>query len=310
MTIEEEDYRKYGLLVTLLFHAGLLALFFFVILREPQPPLSGGDGIVLNYGLDAEGYGDVQTTAPANDSKNIEDSRPAPARPVVTAQPEVKPEPAKPTPVVEEKLITTDEESPVNVKVVETPPKVVKPQKEEVKVVEKPQPKVVEQPREEVKVVEKPKALYPGKSTTADGTGNGTAGTSNNATGNNNGDRPGKVGDQGDPNGSLNSKALYGKPGTGSGGSGEGSLNMPGWGYDRKPRPNDTSSETGELVFRIKINEEGEVESVVKVSGNVSPALEKLYRDEVYRSTFTRTSSGTAANVGATGTIRFIIRSK
>ena len=291
MTLEEEDYRKYGLLVTVLFHAALLALFFFVILREPNPPLSGGDGIVLNYGLDAEGFGDVQTTAPANESKNTQDSRPAPARPERTAQPEVKPEPVKEA--VEEKVLTTDEESPVNMKVVE-----------------KPQPKVAEQPKEEVKIVEKPKALYPGKANTDNGTGNGTAGTSNNATGNNNGDRPGKVGDQGDPNGSLNSKALYGKPGTGTGGSGDGSLNMPGWGYDRKPRPNDTSNETGELVFRIKISEDGEVESVVKVSGNVSPALEKLYRDEVYRSTFTRTSSNAAANVGATGTIRFIIRSK
>ncbi|PSR52998.1 hypothetical protein AHMF7605_05380 [Adhaeribacter arboris] len=291
MTVEEQDYRKYGLLVTLLFHGGLLALFFLIILHEPKPPLSGGDGIVLNYGLDAEGFGDVQTTAPANESKNREDSRPAPARPSREAQPEVKPEPVKEAPV-EEKLLTTNEESPVNVKVIE-----------------KPQPKVVEQPKEEIKIVEKPKALYPGKSKADNGTGNGVAGSSNTATGNNNGDRPGKVGDQGDPNGSLNSKALYGKPGTGTGGSGSGSLNMPGWGYDREPRPNDTSSETGELVFRIKINEDGEVESVVKVSGNVSPALEKLYRDEVYRSTFTRTSPG-AANVGATGTIRFIIRAK
>ncbi|QNF35063.1 hypothetical protein HUW51_20945 [Adhaeribacter swui] len=290
---EEENYKKYGLLVTLLFHAGLLTLFFFIILREPQPPLSGGDGIVLNYGVDAEGYGDVQTTAPANESENKEDSRPAPSRPAQVAQPEVKPEPVK-QPVVEEKLLTTHEESPVNVKVIE-----------------KPQPKVVEQPKEEIKVEEKPKALYPGKSAANNGAGNGTAGSSNNATGNNNGDRPGKVGDQGDPNGSLNSKALYGKPGTGSGGSGSGSLNMPGWGYDREPRPNDTSNETGELVFRITINEEGEVESVRRLSGNVSQELEKLYRDEIYRTTFSRTTPKTnSASVGATGTIRFIIRAK
>jgi protein TonB len=291
MIVEEENYKKQGLLVTLLFHAGLLAMFFFIILRQPQPPLSGGDGIVLNYGLDAEGFGDVQTTAPANESPNKEDSRPAPARPAKVAQPEVKPEPVKKA--VEEKLLTSEEESPINVKIVE-----------------KPQPKVVEQPKEEIKIEEKPKALYPGKSVANNGTGNGTAGTSNNATGNNNGDRPGKVGDQGDPNGSLNSKALYGKPGTGTGGSGSGSLNMPGWGYDREPRPNDTSNETGELVFRVTINEEGEVESVRRLSGNVSQELEKLYRDEIYRTTFSRTSPKTAASVGATGTIRFIIRAK
>lgn len=292
MVAEDQNFRKHGLLATLLFHAGLIGLFFLIILRQPQPPLSGGDGIVLNYGVDAEGFGDVQTTAPANESKNTEDSRPAPAsRPEKAAQPEVKPEPVKEA--VDEKLLTSEEESPINVKIVE-----------------KPQPKVVEKPAEEIKIIEKPKALYPGKSKTDNGTGNGVAGSSNTPTGNNNGDRPGKVGDQGDPNGSLNSKALYGKPGTGSGGSGSGSLNMPGWGYDREPRPNDTSSETGELVFRIKINEDGEVESVVKISGNVSPELTKLYQDAVFRTTFSRTTAGSTANVGATGTIRFIIRSQ
>lgn len=291
ISLEEENYRKQGLVATVVFHGLLLGLFFLVVLREPNPPLSGGDGIVLNYGLDAEGYGDVQTTAPANESKNTRDSRPASAaRPEKAAPAEVKPEPVKEA--VEEKLLTTDEESPVNVKVIE-----------------KPQLVVEEAPKEAVKVIEKPKALYPGKAKNENGTGNGTAGTSNEATGNNNGDRPGKVGDQGDPNGSLNAKALYGKPGTGTGGSGAGSLDMPGWGYDREPRPNDTSSETGELVFRITISEDGEVESVVKVSGNVSPALEKLYRDEVYRTTFSRTSPKTAVSAGATGTIRFIIRS-
>jgi len=85
---------------------------------------------------------------------------------------------------------------------------------------------------------------------------------------------------------------------------------MPGWGYDREPRPNDTSNEIGELVFRITINEEGEVESVRRLSGNVSQELEKLYRDEIYRTTFSRTSPKTAASAGATGTIRFIIRAK
>ena len=298
MTVGERDYRTYGLVGTILFHLALLLLFLFSIFTAPDPPLGGGDGVVLNYGIDEAGFGDIQTTAPANESKNTEDSRPSAERVEKPVEPEVKAEPIKP--IVEEKLVTSDEESPINVKVVEKDP-----------------PKVVEQPKEEVKVVERPKSLYPGKSKTENSSGNGTAGTSNQPTGNNNGDRPGSVGDQGDPNGSIDSKSLYGKPGSGGSGGGSGTgngtganLNMPGWRYDVRPKTDPYENETGKIVFRITIDANGEIESVLPVESNVSPQVVKWYREQVYKTPFSRINTSTPSDRGATGTITFIIRSR
>lgn len=285
---KENDYRNYGLIGTVVFHGGLLALFFLMVFRGPNPPLEGGSGIELNYGvIGEEGFGDVQTTAPANDSPNKEDSRPAAAAPEVIPQQEVIAQ--KAVEATPDRVVTGVEESGVNIKDVE-------------------KPKKVEEKKEEVKAVEKPKSLYPGKSNVQTG-GNGTAGSSNEATGNNNGDRPGKVGDQGNPEGTLEAKALYGKPGRGGPGNG-GSLNMPGWAFDRPPKPNDNSSESGRIVFSIKVDEDGTITRCEAIETNVSPALTKLYRDAVFKSSLSPTNASGVASTGASGTVTFIISAR
>ena len=295
-----EPHRREALIGTLVVHGLLLLLFLFTHFHGPNPPLAalGGDGVELNYGLDEAGSGDIQSRAPANNSPNREDSRPPKAspdpqpRPVATALPD-------PTPPAQEKIITSDaEESPVSEAVVETPA----PPKEEVKEVPKPARKVA--------VVFTPKG-------TDNGGGNGVSGTSTTPTGNSNGDHPGTVGDQGDPHGSLDAKALYGPGGGGNGsgggrgsgrgnGNGEG-LEMSGWAPASVPKPALIDDNSGTVRFKIKIDEEGEVESVIKVSGNVSPAQEKLCRDALQDATFRRTNNGSG---GATGfyTFKFSVR--
>lgn len=273
------------------FHALLLGLLFFSIIKLPEPPiLGGGEGIVLNYGVDEEGAGDTQTTAAANDSPNKEDSAPSDAEPT-PAEPEQTPEPTpEPTPEAQPP-VTSDVEETVSLPVKEAP----KPEPKPVKEAPKPEPP---------KPVVNTAATYnPNKG------GNGKSGTSNTPTGNNNGDRPGRVGDQGDPNGSLNSNALYGTPGKGRGGSGNGSLAMPGWTWDNPPIVVDNSSESGILKFRIKINPDGEIESIIKIEGNVSPAVEQLYRNELEETSFRRLSDG-GVDAGASGTVTFILRAR
>ncbi len=285
---KENDYRNYGLIGTVVFHGGLVALFLLMIFKGPNPPLEGGSGIELNYGvIGEEGFGDVQTTAPANDSPNKEDSRPAAKAPDVTPQQQVIAQ--KAVEATPDRVVTGQEESGYAVKDVEKPVK-------------------VEEKKEEVKAVEKPKSLYPGKSNVQTG-GNGTAGSSNEATGNNNGDRPGKVGDQGNPEGTLDAKALYGKPGKGGPGNG-GSLNMPGWAFDRPPKPNDNSSESGRIVFSIKVDEDGNIVRCEKLESNVSDGLTKLYRDAVFKSSLSPTNASGVASTGASGTITFIINAR
>ncbi|MDB5268182.1 MAG: hypothetical protein JWP58_1222 [Hymenobacter sp.] len=289
----QEPHRREGLIGTLVVHGVLLLLFIFSVFKGPNPPLAslgGGDGVELNYGLDEAGSGNVQSMATANNSPNREDSRPPQAspdpqpRPVDVATPD-------PTPPSQEKIITSEaEESPVSAAPVETPA----PPKEEVKAA----PKV---PRK-VAVTFAPKG-------SATGGGNGVNGTSNTPTGNNNGDRPGTVGDQGDPNGTLDATALYGAPGRGGSGSspGSGGLEMSGWRFESKPVVEAVDDNSGVIRFKIKIAADGEVESVTKVSGNVSPAQEKLCRDKLLDTNFIKTNS---APGGATGfyTFKFSVK--
>ncbi|WP_324670555.1 hypothetical protein [Hymenobacter sp. GOD-10R] len=302
-----EEHRREAMIGTVIIHLALAAVFIFTVFKGPDPPLDtlGGDGVELNYGVDEAGSGDIQSLAPANDSKNLEDSRPPAANP--NPQPKAvaaaTPQPAVRTPPADEKVITSEaEDAPVKVPPVEksSPPK---------EVVRETRPVVAETPAPP-KPVEKARTLYTPRGT-ASGGGNGVNGTSNMPTGNNNGDRPGAVGDQGDPNGSLDAKALYGKPGSGgsgsSPGSGNGALNMPGWAFENRPRDQDPSSESGRVVLRIKIDEDGNVDNVTVVSTTVSPQVANFYRDMVQRkATFKRVASGSG---GATGTIVYVIGS-
>jgi protein TonB len=293
MQVEEVDYRKYGLLGSVLFHAILLLLLIFAIFRGPNPPLeAGGSGVDLQYGIIGdEGFGDVQTTAPANDAKNTEDSRPAAQQPQPAAQPQVKA--TEKVEAAEEKVLTSEEESPVSMKPVEKP---------EIK---------IEKPKEEVKPTPKPAAVYTGKSKVESGAGG--AGTSNTAAGNNTGDKPGKVGDMGAPNGSMTGKVYTGNPGAGGpgpGGSGGGAqLNMAGWRYDVSPKKDPYENESGKVVFRITINADGEIESVNRIESTVSPQVEKWYRDQIYNTSFSRTNKS-ANSQGASGTITIYIRTR
>ncbi|WP_426059174.1 hypothetical protein [Hymenobacter sp. B1770] len=287
-----EPHRREALIGTLVLHGLLLLFFMFTFFKGPNPPLAamGGDGVELNYGIDEAGSGDVQSMATANKSLNREDSRP----PIASPDPQPRPVAAAtpdPTPPAQEKIITSDaEESPVSEAPVETPA----PRKEEVKVAPKPARKVT--------------AAY-SPNGNATGGGNGVNGTSNTPTGNNNGDRPGAVGDQGDPNGSLDAKALYGAPGSGGSGSspGSGGLEMSGWRFESTPVVEAIDNNSGVIRFRIKISSDGEVESVSKVSGNVSSAQEKLCRDKLLDANFIKTNSAAG---GATGfyTFRFTVR--
>ncbi len=276
---------------TVIFHAVLLSIFFVSMINLPDPPaVGGGDGIVLNYGTDTEGSGDVQTTAKAADTQNTEDSAPS------NAEPQTQPEPDAPTPEtpVEEATpppLTSDAEETVAVPVVE------KPKKVEVKVAK-------ETPKETPKPTLNPAATY-----NPNAGGNGTRGTSNAATGNNNGDRPGKVGDQGDRNGSLDSKALYGEKGSGTGGSGGGALEMAGWKWIAKPKVTDASAATGVLVFKIRVDADGTVRGIVKDASRSTfndPIAESAYKDAIERTEFERTA-GSDEERGAEGRVIFRI---
>ena len=281
---EEKDKKskKTAAIVTFGVHAVVLLLCFFLLAWQPPDPPRPSYGVELNFGLDDAGSGDQQALTPAAQETQQPDNSPPPAQPEPVQETAPEPEPVA-EPVTEAAAQPTDvsnADSPDYVEEKPTP---------------KPTPKPVEKPKE--KPAEAPPAYNPTQNT---GTGKG-------AKANNNGDKPGAVGDQGSPEGKVDAKALYGNPG--SGGGGGGSLDMAGWMWDAAPKPKDNSNEEGKIVFKVEVDDEGEIISIRTIEKTVSPAPERIYRQEVERLTFSKTSGSNVASK-STGTITFIIRTK
>lgn len=298
---QEKKDKRIAAAVSLALHALILALLFFIMAWRAKNPPDPELGIEIALGFSEVGSGEVKTTAVPNPSPEVEDSKPPVTQPETAPTPKVAPTPVEPvTAPKAEPVVTTTAESPVVVKeevkpkVTPTPQPKEEPVKEEVK------------KEEPVKEPEKPKAVYPGKPKNEAG-GTGTAGATTKATGNSSGDDADVAGDKGSPEGKIDSRNLYGKPGGGAGGS---SLHMPGWRIDIEPQKDPYANERGKVVFRIKIDKDGELESIQVVESNVSPQVVKWYRDQIAKTSFSRTSATAAYDKGASGTITFIIESK
>lgn len=284
--LEERKNKRIGVMISVGLHVALLILFFFILAwRQPNPP-HPEYGIELNFGLDEAGSGNVQpqnrpTPQVRPEPEQPSESKPEPVQEKVEPQPEV---------VTRNEVEKTTSVQPDPTPVTEKPTKVDKPVE---KPKEEPKPTPKPQPKEEVK--DSPKTA----SNTAQSaeTKPGTAPS--------HGDQPGKVGDQGKPEGTVDARALYGTPGGGDGAS----FDLAGWNWDYIPKPNESSNETGRIVFRIRVDDRGDVTEIVRVESTVSPAVERVYREAVQRVTFSRTASGPVPQ-STTGTITFIIRSR
>jgi protein TonB len=309
---QEKKNKKIALIYTTIIQVVLVvALFFIVAWRAPDPPLPEY-GIELNFGMDTEGFGEIQPETPVG-NKGKQEEQPEESKPKVEeeapvveekVQEEVKPVEAKP----EEQQVVSKLESPV----------VVKEKKEEVKPVEKPaekpvekkvEPKVEEKPKvvEEKKAEEKPKvnpdAVY--KPNAQEGASDAKTTDNKAGTPGNHGDDPGKTGDKGSPQGTLDAKALYGKPGGGSGGS---SLELSGWMWDDKPNPNVPNNESGRLVFEVKVDSNGDIISIRTLERSVSTETEQICKKSVEKLSFIKTGSNVPEV--STGKITFVIRAK
>lgn len=302
---QEKKNRIMAALYTFGVHAAIFCLMFFIIAwRVPNPPFPGS-GIELNFGTDAEGSGDVQPETPVGTENAQAEQREEQAKPEETKQ-EVQETPAvkqevKPveTKQQEEEIVSGHEESPV----------VVKEKKEETK---KPvEPKIEEKPKveEKTKVEEKPLAVYNPGGRTEDKTGN----TGREGKPGNQGDDKNKVGDKGNPQGTLDSKALYGNPGTGNGGNGGSgggaALDLNGWNWDNIPKPNIPDNETGRIVFEIEVDDNGELIKYTKLTSTVSAAAERACIAAIDRLTFTKKSDAKVPSVSK-GRITFVIRAQ
>ena len=107
----------------------------------------------------------------------------------------------------------------------------------------------------------------------------------------------------------VDQRAIYGSQGANSGNSEGADLALSGWVWDSLPKPDDTSSQSGKIVYKIVVDDEGYLVKIETLTSTVSPALERKYRQAVQKLTFSKTTDYKTAPV-STGTITFIIKSK
>ena len=302
---EDREHQMIGLAGATIITSALVTLTLFVKIYHALPKTRVIEYVEVNFGNDAAGYGNVQTYNKASDSPRAENVKKSDDTPKVktTSTPKVTP---PPTPKVEavkpvktapiKPPITSKIESPVETKA-ET-----KPVKTESKVTT-PVPTAPAKPTPEPKKIDE-SALFKKSSGSGKGS-NGTNGTASGTGGNNNGDKPGTVGDQGNPKGSIDASSLYGKPGGAKTGL---ALNVSGWGMGARPQVNDDSDESGRIVFEITVDDTGDIINVRVKESTVSQSVVEVYKSAVSRMKLIPKSE----NVPSTskGTITFNIKSR
>ncbi|MFZ9505089.1 MAG: hypothetical protein ACO263_11020 [Cyclobacteriaceae bacterium] len=261
---QEKGNRRIAAVLAVGLHVMIgVLLFFLAAWKAPDPPIPDY-GIELNFGLVDAGSGDVQPEPQSSETTPVEETTEAdqPEEKVTESEPEPEP-------------VVAPVESPV----------VVKKPKPEVK---KPEPK---KPVEEKKiepvikpVPEKPKPVVDSKAVYNPGENK-----TNETKPSSQGDAINAKGDQGSKEGKIDAQALYGVPGGGGGGDGTGTaLSLAGWRWDREPSVALPATEkNGKLVFEIEVDENGDIVKLVPIERGLSPAAEKLCREEILRRRFT-----------------------
>lgn len=286
---KEKKYRRISLATSIGIQLVLLLLFYFLIAwKEPFPPIPSY-GIELSFGVENVGSSSQPVTNPdpiesedaveeQTDESNVENVEQS--EEVETTEPVEESAPEEST----EEVPLTDTSSPdvvEKVEVKEKPKEEPKPKPTEQ--VKKPEPK--EKSAEVNQEAVMPKA---------------EKGEENDSSGEND-----KDGREGKEEGTIDGRALMGEQGSSTGAS----LQMSGWIWDELPKPVDKSSEVGKIVYKIKVDEYGEVIGIELVSSEVSLNVAKYYQQSIERLTFSKTSEYKPAQ-SSTGTITFIIRSK
>jgi periplasmic protein TonB len=328
-TLEQDNKKNQStaFLLTVVIYAIFLSVLFF--LKLMYTPLEEPEGVELNYGVDLVGNGDIQTTNKANTSPNNYDvkpsekdeaeAKPVKTKPIVVPHPVEKIEKVKAKEAPSKPVITTKDESPVVEKEANKPTKKV-----ETKPVVKPTP--VEKPKYETPKPSPPKPEPPkrsveegsimkkggsgsGSGAKSNSTSNGTVGTRDGVGGNNNGDgKKGEVGDKGDPRGTLDGKSMMGKPGKG-GGTGASIGGLSGWSKRKLSLPNDGSTETGKIVFKVTVDDSGDVVGISIIESTVSATVSNFYKNYIQQKLSSVLSPEGTPPPRATGTITINIQS-
>ncbi|BDC98968.1 hypothetical protein [Persicobacter psychrovividus] len=282
MEDQKQKQREYlSMAITAVLAIALtVSLFFIMVWHAPDPPLPVY-GLELSLGTSERGSG--EPVKPIKAATPVE-TPPTKITPKPIPQPEEQPE------EVEE--VTPEESTPTEETIT---PEVIETQEEPSYKEEEKKEKVVK-PKEEPKEEVKPIHEFPSKQKAAEEQTQ-TAPQPSSGT-----DESG-AGNQGKEEGKIDERGIY----QGSFGAKGASLDMKGWAWDGAPRPQDTSNESGKIVYQIRIDEDGEIQEVRRIESTVRPEIETKYRKAVEQLTFSRTADNLRPTPFTTGRITFII---
>jgi hypothetical protein len=310
---ELSNQRKAGLITLVINILLFLLIYFIVVWRAPDPPLSSY-GLELNLGFSDLGSGDKPTTTQSSDALTTPTDAPAPGeiapKPVESAVPVTQPktEVAKSKETSTKSNIEAVSKAPSTVKASENPTAVSRDASNKTTPQPTRQPSTAEAEKTVTKAEEKPKvdqrAIF-GAGGTA---GTGSTPAAGSAQGSSN-----QRGDEGRPTGTVDGRGLMGESGSGRGnpGSGFGSgynLDLAGWDFASKPNIQDkVSTRNGRIVFNITVDDNGKIVRAIPLEYNVSNEVLAYYRTIVNQLSFRRQTGNPAAEYSS-GKITFIIK--
>lgn len=252
-----------GILGTTLVHLMLFGMLIIVGFSSPPTPESE-EGILVNFGTGETGMGDIEPSPPAFKEESTAPPVKEVTSPPVSAKPIAK---AK-----EEQLISQDKEEAPVVKKTETVIKKSDPEAEKKKLEKTEADKKLkeqmdaEKARIRAEEAEKKRiaAEQQRESDIMNRTKNALADSKNRGTSSTGEGIAGGPGNQGDPNGSINSKVRGTGSGLGTQGSGTGDNGITYSLGGRKiqgtlPKPNYNSQDDGRVVVEVSVNRSGEV---------------------------------------------------
>ncbi len=261
--------KKKGIVASTLIHAVLFA-FLILVGFSVKPPPATEEGILVNFGTDETGLGMIEPSPPAVQK---ETSPPPPSRanvkteedPLLTQNTEDAPEVKKVDPEAEKKKLEKIEANKKIREQLEAERKLKQQEEIERKRIE------AEQQRQSDIMNRTRNALANSKNAGTSSTGEGIAGG---------------PGNQGDPNGSVDSKVR----GTGSGLGDKGiSYDLKGRGFQRLPPPKYDYQGEGRVVVEVSVDRSGKVVQAnpgIKGSTTLDEYLLKVAKDAALEARF------------------------
>jgi outer membrane biosynthesis protein TonB len=286
----------------------LFGMLIIVSFSNPPPPETEEEGILVNFGNGETGIGMIEPSPPAF----IEKSSPAAIREVKLPPPSSSKAVAK---TKEEPLLTQNTEEAPAVK--KTDPEVVKKKLEKIEADKKIKEQLEAERiirRQEEAEKKRIASEQQRESDIMNRTKNALANSQNRGTSSTGEGIAGGPGNQGDPNGSVNSKVRGSGSGLGDKGSGTGakgiSYNLQGRGFQALPPPKYDYQGEGKVVVEVSVDRSGKVVQAIpgtKGSTTLDEYLLKVAKEAALEARFEVKQDAPAIQKG-TITYNFILK--